>query len=967
MQTVEFLEKIWPSDGAYLIAYKTDKGFRHNGYTTVEEAAVAACALDAKGHDVFFACSAFQSIPYRDEDGKWVTRTKENWLAAKAFWCDVDCGEAKAEAGIGYATQGDGIEAVDTWCAANNLPLPLVVNSGHGIHCYWPLTEPLEPAQWVQAAGTIKASMKDSGVLADPTRTADFSSVLRPVGTHNHKDNPLLVELVRDAEPIDTPTFIAALANLVAAGSSWMDSVPEYLRGEAHEAMPQFAVADYSANLVADKCAQVRAMRDTQGDVPYEVWRGTIGIIKFCREGEPLAHEWSARRAETGHRNIDVALKYNTWTAAPTTCGHFETHGDMALCASCPFHGKIKTPLVLGREMPEPKAEVVEATEEGDERKTAVAMEVPELPKGYEWNNGLMVHWVKDKDNNLQAKPFCRHRFYLVGRICNHLQEYEYVVRLHLPNNSVRTFNLPGEIIGKGGANLFGALGAKEIFLTSNADAGQHMCAYLKDQVSKIMAEKEIMPTYSHFGWQDDGSFLIGTRLYREDGVVSEALLSGYAYDKKDNLPSPRGSLEAYVDALNWVYDREGMEPMQYVICSMLASPLVKLYDTAYAGIPVAPTGASSGKGKTTACVAALYAFGDAVKLTIAGDYGATGNARSALLGTMSDLPVLFDEVTNMEPRKLSELAYALSNGMERERLKVSQGGVRFANREVWHMQCACTGNTYIGARLSQNGQAEAEAMRIFEMRVDGYPIPQLEPIEVAQKLDVMARNAGCAGERFIKWLVTHKAVFRQVAKQMLDMMKEDVELIANPKYRFFRNHVVLTLSAALILKKIGIVRFNLDRLSAFAFDAMRSLCTYAQDTNGVDYDGALSQMIDFYQGDILQTPTLKLESGHAPYQFHPKNSLVGRAITSGKERKLKDTLFLSAKAINEWCTRNRVDAEAFASYLSGKGILLQRGAKLRLTVSTNLVSTQQRCWVFDLRKLDANFHTALNGEEDNG
>lgn len=954
--TVEFLKKVWPSEGAYLIAYKADKGFKHSGYTTIEEAANAALALDQRGLDTFFACAAFQSIPYRDEEsGKWITRTKENWLAAKAFWCDIDCGEAKAEQGIGYATQKDGIEAVDTWCAAHNIPLPLVVNSGHGIHCYWPLTTPLPPAEWVQAATAIKASMKDAGVLADPTRTADFSSVLRPVGTHNHKDNPLLVELVRDAEPIDTPTFLATLANLVAAGE-WMDNVPEYLRNAEVESIPQFATAEYSAQLIADKCAQVRAMRGTLGDVSYEVWRGTIGIIRFCKEGEPLAHEWSARRGETGHANTDVALKYNSWGAAPTTCAHFETHGDASLCASCPFHGKIKTPLVLGREMPEPKAEVVEATEEGDERKTTVAMEVPELPKGYEWNNGLMVHWVKDKDGNLQAKPFCRTRFYLVGRICNQIQAYEYVVRLHLPNNSVRAFNLSGEVIGQGGSKLFGALGSKEIFLTANADAGQHMCAYLKDQVSKIMAEKEIMPTYTHFGWQEDGSFLIGTRLYREDGVVSEALLSGYAYDKKDNLPAPRGKLEAYVDALNWVYNREGMEPMQYVICSMLASPLVKLFDISYAGIPVAPTGASSGKGKTTACVAALYAFGDAVKLTIAGDYGATGNARSALLGTMSDLPVLFDEVTNMEPRKLSELAYALSNGMERERLKVSQGGVRFANREVWHMQCACTGNTYIGARLSQNGQAEAEAMRIFEMRVDGYPIPQLEPIEVAQKLDIMARNSGCAGEKYIRWLVTHKHVFRQVAEQMQDYMKEDVALIANPKYRFFRNHVVLTLTAALILKKIGIVKFNMDRLSAFAFSAMKSLCSFTQASNGVDYDGALSQMIDFYQADILQTPMFKLGSGQAPYQFHPKNSLVGRAVTSENDKKFGKKFLITSKAISDWCIQERVDQEAFASYLQQKGVLLQRNLPTRLTTSTNLISASQRCWVFDLTKLDATF-----------
>lgn len=83
------------------------------------------------------------------------------------------------------------------------------------------------------------------------------------------------------------------------------------------------------------------------------------------------------------------------------------------------------------------------------------------------------------------------------------------------------------------------------------------------------------------------------------------------------------------------------MEPMQYVMLSMMASPLVGLFDKAYCGIPVVLTGAAFGRGKTTACKAALYAFGDAMVLTVAGDVGATPKACSAFLGTLSDLPAV--------------------------------------------------------------------------------------------------------------------------------------------------------------------------------------------------------------------------------------------------------------------------------------------------------------------------------------
>ena len=948
MNTVDFLKKIWPSEGVFLLAVKTDKGFRHKGFESAEDAAEWAGHADTAGVDVYHACAAYRQRPYVDANGHRVSRTRENWLSAKAFWCDVDCGAEKAESGAGYATKEDARIAVDRWCIEHQFPAPMVVSSGHGLHCYWVLTDSLPPDEWVKFASAIKASMRSEGVRVDPTRSADFASILRPVGTHNRKSDPVLVEVLRDEPAVDTAVFLAAAANLVASGVS---APPAYLVGEKVEELP-FPEAEYSARLVADKCPLMAKLRDTQGDVSYETWRGLIGVIHFCKEGLPLAREWSARRAETGHAQTDVDLRFNSWNAGPTTCDML-ADSDKSFCEMCPYRSKIKTPLVLGREMPEPKAETVEAHTEDDARETALQVDIPELPQGYEWNNGQMIHWVKDKDGNLQPKAFCRHRFYLVGRIRNHENAYEYVVRVHLPHNAIRTFKLSGEIIGQGGAKLFGALGAREILVSNNPDAGTHMCAYLRDQVRKIMDEKTVMPTYSSFGWQDDGSFLLGNRLYKEDGSIAEALLSGYALDRKDDLPMPRGSLEEYAKALNWVYNRPGMEPMQYVICAMFASPMVKLFDMSYSGIPIAITGAASGKGKTTACLAALSGFGDASRLTVAGEAGATPKARSALLGTMSDIPVLFDEVTNMTANALSSLAYALSNGMEPLRLRATSGAVRFADRETWHLHAACTGNSYIGARLAQNGQSEAEAMRIFELRVDKYDIPQLNPIEVTQKLAAMNRNAGCAGEALIRWLVSHKDEFTQAAKEVQGVVVEDETLITNAKYRFFRNHVILSLTAAAIMKNLGIIEFDLRKLTEFALQAVKDLCEMAKLANAVDYDSALTEMIDSMQMDILVTPMYRLPRNSPPYDFRPKTALVGRAIKSPKPtEEFNNKLYLSSKAIRQWCVEHRVDQTAFKDYLKNKGVFTGT-TMFRLGTSTKLISSPQRCWEIDLGKID--------------
>lgn len=957
MNTKEFLEKIWPSEGIYLLAVKTDKGFRHKGVSSIDEAVRYLSAYDTRPDwNTFHACAAYKAMPTKGH-----TRTSDNWLSAKAFWCDIDCGKDD-----GYATKQEAVDALLVWCDNRGMPNPMIIDSGHGIHAYWPLTEPVNPTDWVKAASGIKAAMKADDFRADPTRTADFASILRPVGLHNRKDvnDPLEVKLIQDAEPTDTMEFMSIVMNIVASSTEGFDSVavPAYLSGENAEAVTEYPEVECSAMKIADKCRQMQVLRDTQGDVSYETWRGLVGLISFCKEGLPLAESWSSRRAETGHAQTDTKLRFNSWGSAPTTCEFLENCNG-AMCENCPFKGKIKTPLVLGREMPEPQAETVEVHEESDTRKEKITVDVPELPQGYEWNNGVLVHWTTDKNGNLVPHPFCGTRFYLVARIRNSDGEFEYVARLHLPDGSLRTFRLEGAVIGQGGTKLMGALGSHEIMATNNPDATQHMGSYLRDLVRKIMSDKEVMPTYASFGWQDDGSFLIGTRLYKEDGTVGSALLSGYAEDNKDALGLPKGSLDKYVEALNWVYDRPGMEPMQYVICAMLASPLVKLYGASYKGIPVVITGASSGKGKTTACLSALYAFGDATKLTIAGDVGATMKARSALLGTMSDLPVLFDEVTNMRADVLSSLAYALSNGVEPLRLRATQGSVRFADRETWNLQAACTGNTYVGAKLAQNGQTEAEAMRLFEIRVDGYDIPILNPAEVSQRLDAMAKNSGCAGEAFIKWLVTHKAEFHSIAAEMLKLVGDDPMLVREPKYRFFRNQVVLTLTCAKILKQIGIIRFDIDRLAAFAKRAVRELCHMAEETNAVNYEAALKSFIRDHQLDIFQSDRLKLPRGSKPYEPRVKTYLVGRAIRATEQTKKEpyaNRLLLSASEVRNWCVDNRVDVNAFANDLKDKGILLERNARLYLTVSTNLTSAQERCWVLDLNKIDQ-----MNGDEE--
>lgn len=934
-----------------MIAVKVGPKFKHRGFEDIEEAARFAVQCDHEHLETYHACATFKKRPYKDEQGRFIARTSSNWNTAKAFWVDIDCGVDKAEHGKGYRTQKEACAALLGWCSENELPFPMVISSGRGVHAYWCLTEELEAVRWIKAASALKQALFDGGILADPSRTADFASVLRPVGTHNHKDNPPKdVRLALDQkEPIDTEAFVAKLLSL--GGEI---EVPSWLTGEPVENLVEYTDIDTSAKLVAEKCRAVQIMRDTKGDVSYDHWRGVIGVIKYCTEGLPLAQEWTSRRAETGHQSLDVETRFNTWNSGPTTCAFFEncTHG---ACEGCQFKGKIKTPLVLGRTVPESKPESVKATLEGDTRE--VTLDIPELPHGYGWDGQSMVRYIQDKDGVLHAESFCPFRFYFVGRVADETGRFRFLVRAHLPRGIVREFYLDAAIVSAGGSKLMEALGAYEIVTTNAKNSGNHMHAYVKDSIMQIAKQQDVVNTYSHFGWQSDHSFLVGSRLYTPKGEIKEVLLSGHALRSAEAFPSPKGSVEDYCSHINWLYNREGMEPMQYVICSLWAAPLVDFCEPTYNGIPVAMTGAESGKGKTTAAIAALYAFGEPTKnLCIAGKEGATVKAQAAIIGTLKNLPMLFDEVTNKTRFQLSDLCYALSNGVESLRLRATGGRVEFGERESWRTHVAMTGNTCIGVRLSEGGNSEAEAMRVFEIRIDSYNIPKLDPVEVSKRVTEMSKDVGAAGEKIISYLVQHRSDAKAMLEQTERELQQDPDLASQPKYRFYRNHMVCTITMAKLAKQLGLIEFDIDKLAEFAKTCVRNIFESVQETNSLAADVALAKMLTDLSPRIATTLTYERPPNSPAYILNCPQGLVGRAIRGSdnvKDEKLDGKMLLSVTAVKWWCNQNRIDATVFREDLKQLGVLCAVNERYCLGKNTNVASAQQRCWVLDIDRME--------------
>jgi energy-coupling factor transporter ATP-binding protein EcfA2 len=93
------------------------------------------------------------------------------------------------------------------------------------------------------------------------------------------------------------------------------------------------------AGLIAKQCPMVGAFAAGE-PVDEPVWRAMAGVLKFCRDGERLWHEWSSKddRYEAG----EAQRKWDLYQAGPTRCGAAPQ------CATCKHHAVLGSPVQLG-------------------------------------------------------------------------------------------------------------------------------------------------------------------------------------------------------------------------------------------------------------------------------------------------------------------------------------------------------------------------------------------------------------------------------------------------------------------------------------------------------------------------------------------------------------------------------------------------------------------------------------------
>lgn len=932
MDTQEFLQAVLGDSGHYCllsISSENRKFRKQKFYPTIERLIDAAYMADQNEHDVYFGLATFVD-PNIDKP-----RSATNTLQLRSMFMDLDCGPGKE-----FADQPTAIGALRDFCKAVGLRKPYMVNSGRGVHVYWPLVEPAPTAEWKPVAEALKRACAIQGLEADPTCTSDASRILRVPLTHNYKDSPPLpVKVLQGGTvtPYTLKEFSAALAAFApeAAPKPTVAPLPFSTLMTADEdpmmqRMMRNSVTRFKTILTKSVegrgCAQIKHAFENQEDLSEPLWRGALSICSPCEDAAQGAHAMSKRHRDYSR---EATLEKMEGIVGPHKCSTFEGLYPVG-CEDCPLKGKITSPIQIGAEVeasPEDEPVVVESSPVGSD--ILQEYTIPPYPKPY-FRGAQGGVYVKDVDEAGDPVDLVVYNndLYYVSRVKDRQLGECIVGRVHLPMDGVREFVVP-LVNATSKEDLRKALAA--VGVSAIGREWDKLMAYTNTWIQNLQLTTVADEAHSQFGWTDDEftSFVIGDReiLGDEIGYNPPSSETAWAFPAFE----PAGTLEGWVSDANF-YARDGLEPYQYMICMSLAAPLMRFMPAHAAIFDMYSDG--SGHGKTTTQKVALAIYGDPGELLVTAQD--TINHRLNRLENMKDIAVQFDEFTEFPSEHMSDLIYQIHGGRQKGRMSSGVNAERYRG-EPWHLTVGASSNASMLSKVRTLKSApDPETQRVLDYHVQAHNFTT--KAETDEFASGVGKNRGHAIVPFVQYIINNRETVRELLTSV--QRKIDNELNLQAQNRFWSINATVTLTALIIARELGLLDYDTKKLHAFAISLIDSNRAAAVEATASIETNVNNYVNDNY-GSILwikstednrgmrnSTNNNGLDSLVVPEQ-QPKVRFVARYETDTK------CLFLVPKPLRAWCAKNRINYDSFVK--EGMVKLNGRKAKVRLSKGTKM------------------------------
>lgn len=918
MTRTDLLSAVLSTEGWYCIVGLKKTGAPKQVFVQgLDEVDKIAGDLLAKQYDVYFGCAKYETDK---------SRTTDNVKAVKSFWLDVDCGEGKP-----YATQADGFAALKTFCDAVGLPKPCIVNSGRGLHVYWPLTADITREQWKTAAQRLKALCSEHGFEADPARTADVASILRLPETLNHKsDPPLDVVVLAMGKPISFDDIKAKLGVLDEAPAHLPTYADDMTRALMGNKQFRFSVI-VDRNAKGTGCFQLSKAIAEQATLEEPRWRAALSIAAHCVDADTAIHDISKEHPD--YDAVSTAEKAHR-IKGPYTCEKWEGLYPSG-CDNCVHKEKISSPIVLGTEI---------AAATGDDNRveytvpnsaTPVTYVIPEYPFPYFRGKNGGIYRKSEDEEEAEAVMVYEHDLYVVKRLKDPQAGEVIWMRLHTPKDGVKEFALPA-------VDLLTPDKLREklawygvIALKKQMDG---IMAFIVRSAKELQYKEEAEIMRMQFGWTDKNkSFIIGDTEVRADGEYYSPP-SSYTNQFVESF-RPVGSFDEWKSVIS-VYDQPGFEPHVFGFLTAFGAPLLKHLNLS--GVLINMINNQSGTGKTTAIKAMHSVYGHPEEMMlIARD---TLNVRLHRLGVMNNLPLGCDEITKMSSDDFSDFAYAVSQGRGRGRMKSNENAERL-NLSKWQTVVLCSSNASGVDKLrALKATPDGELMRLVEYEIpDTKLLTKQEADEIYPKLYT---NYGHAGPAYIKDLVAN---LEERVKETFEVQRLlDQKIGFTNRERFWSGVTACNIAGGLFARRLGLIDIDIGRIFKWAvkeFARMREeikppATMYASVIGEYWNEHRRNTLV--INGEVDKRTGVEL----LPI-LEPQGELILRMEPDTQK------LFIIAKKLRNWCSEHQITIKDVLNTLAAEGVFTGV-IKKRMAKGTKLGSVPPvDAYVFDCSKGD--------------
>ena len=822
MTPAEFLAVVLPSPGLGLYcAVELTKKKEHYYAETVDEILNKVTEWHAAGCDCFYGVSTFEE-----------RRGTEQAKFAKSFFLDLD----------GYETKKDAASALETFLqktGLNALGEPLIVDSGGGLHCYWPLKDEVPSLIWKPVAENLKLLCRQEGFKIDMTVTADPARILRVPGTTNFKKKyktPRPVRIVQEGGLFDLATLSPLIYEKLESPAPSVAATPAFsLPGQRPRASMNKAQVKLIENSITlfesfePHCAQVADYVATAAEDGKEpVWRGLLSWAKVCQDGAEKAvwlsnlHPYSQERMEQKLAEIK----------GPYPCVKMDSENP-GICTKCKHWGKITNPLILGREIKVDNTEkqismIVDAPEDFDEERefdsedsyepetdglpVAPSLTRPTPPRGYNYGENGGVYCIKTEEDeegkkskkNIQLVPYDLFVVDLLKMENDHL-----VHMAAVRPEGVQTLNFPQKSIVSKDETLKWL--ASQNIVSTFAGHDKTLFDYVRACVGDASQNKKPIEVPFQCGWQADNSFVYNNRVFTKDGRETTVPMPGLENINRNT--NGNGSLAKWQKLWKTIFiDKPGMETALAICLDSFGSPLMRF--TEYEGFVWHIGSRWSGTGKSLVLSAKAGVWGHPLRYRTG--KGTSPVAMQQRAGLLNSMPLLIDEITstqraNMEwaPSFIFDFAEAqgkerMENGANKERL----------NNTSWKTTCTMTSNDKLtdymaGARKhSSNG----ELLRMLEWNPN---VKLTWTTEERQILTEIKRSYGVAGEAWVRWLVENQKTAEEVVRKVQLHLKKVMDFNDDERY-WWAGCSVIVASAILLRKEYsGILDVEINKVIA--------------------------------------------------------------------------------------------------------------------------------------------------------